>query len=120
MTETVEVIIVGGGSVGAALACALGAANVPVVLVEAKRPLERWPADSVDQRVFAITRASEKLFAALGVWDGMTMRGVSPFREMHVWDTTGQGAVHFDCAEIGEPVLGHIIEQRVIQAALWV
>ncbi len=119
MSESVEVIIVGGGSVGAALACALGTANVSVALVEANRPVEQWPADRIDQRVFAITRASEKLFTALGVWDGMVLRGVSPFREMHVWDAGGQGAVHFDCAEIGEPVLGHIIEHRVIQAALW-
>ena len=119
MTESVEVIIVGGGSVGAALACALGAANVSVALVETNRPVEQWSADSIDQRVFAITRASEKLFTALGVWDGMVLRGVSPYREMHVWDARGQGTVHFDCAEIGEPVLGYIIEQRVIQAALW-
>jgi len=117
--ENVEVIIVGGGSVGAALACALGSANVPVVLVENKRPAETWPEDTVDQRVFAITRASEKLFAALGVWDAMALRGISPFREMQVWDAGRQGVVHFDCAEIGEAVLGHIIEHRIIQAALW-
>jgi 2-octaprenylphenol hydroxylase len=37
---------------------------------------------------------------------------------MRVWDASGSGAIHFDCAELGEPMLGYIIEQRVIQAAL--
>ncbi len=40
-------------------------------------------------------------------------------REMRVWDASGQGAIHFDSAEIGEPCLGFIIENRVISAALF-
>jgi len=37
---------------------------------------------------------------------------------MHVWDATGRGVIHFDCADVAEPRLGHIIENRVIQSAL--
>jgi len=44
---------------------------------------------------------------------------VSAYREMHVWDAEGFGEIHFDSAEIGEPDLGHIVENRVIQKALW-
>jgi 2-octaprenylphenol hydroxylase len=68
--------------------------------------------------VSAISRASQRLFAAVGAWDGMTAWRVSPFRDMRVWDATGFGSIHFDSADIGEPLLGWIIENRVIQHAL--
>jgi 2-octaprenylphenol hydroxylase len=38
---------------------------------------------------------------------------------MHVWDAVGRGSIHFDSADLGEPDLGHIVENRVIQLALW-
>jgi 2-octaprenylphenol hydroxylase len=44
---------------------------------------------------------------------------VSPYREMHVWDARGTGSIHFDSADIGEPNLGHIVENRVTRLALW-
>jgi len=48
----------------------------------------------------------------------MVAMRVSAYREMHVWDEAGFGEIHFDSAEIGEPDLGHIVENRVIQKAL--
>ncbi|MGD8311385.1 MAG: UbiH/UbiF/VisC/COQ6 family ubiquinone biosynthesis hydroxylase, partial [Gammaproteobacteria bacterium] len=45
-------------------------------------------------------------------------REVSAFRNMEVWDAGGAGVVRFDCAELGEPCLGYIIEPEVILAAL--
>jgi 2-octaprenylphenol hydroxylase len=72
----------------------------------------------VDLRVSAITVASERVFDGVGAWPAMQALGVSPFRDMRVWDAAGAGAVHFDCADVGEPRLGHIVENRVIQRAL--
>ncbi|MFA7387691.1 MAG: UbiH/UbiF/VisC/COQ6 family ubiquinone biosynthesis hydroxylase [Thiohalobacteraceae bacterium] len=112
------VVIIGGGCVGGTLACALAQAGLQVAVVEAREPLQDWPADSVDLRVFAITRASERIFRSIGCWDAIEQGGLSPFRDMHVWDAGGTGEIHFDCAELGEPTLGYIIEQRVIQSAL--
>ncbi|MDH3526792.1 MAG: UbiH/UbiF/VisC/COQ6 family ubiquinone biosynthesis hydroxylase [Gammaproteobacteria bacterium] len=111
-----DVIIIGGGIVGATAACALGTAGLAVAVVEAREPV----ADTGvrDARVFAITRASERIFSALGVWDAISARDICAFREMRVWDAGGSGAIHFDCADIGEPFLGHIIEPRFIQTAL--
>lgn len=113
-----DIVIVGAGMVGAALACALGGARLRVALIEAQPFQHDWPADSFDQRVSAITRASQNIFQALGVWPAMCKARVSPYRDMHVWDATGDGVIHFDSADIGEPLLGHIIENRVIQSAL--
>jgi 2-octaprenylphenol hydroxylase len=113
-----DVVIIGAGIVGATAACALGEADVRVALVEA-RPFASDADDGVrDARVFAITRASQRIFEALGVWNGIIARDVHPFREMEVWDAGGTGVIHFDCADIGEPCLGHIIEPRSIHAAL--
>ncbi len=113
-----DITIIGGGCVGGTLACALAQAGLKVAVVEAREPQRVWPAGSVDVRVFAITRASERIFRSIGCWDAIERGGVSPFRDMRVWDASGSGAIHFDCAELGEPTLGYIIEQRVIQAAL--
>jgi 2-octaprenylphenol hydroxylase len=113
-----DLIIAGGGMVGSALACALGQSDLKIALLEGL-PLERIrPGDDLDARVSAISRASQRIFAAVGAWDGMTAWRVSPFREMRVWDASGFGQIHFDSATIGEPLLGWIIENRVIQHAL--
>jgi len=114
-----EVVIVGGGMVGSVLACALGDLGFRIAVVEAREPLATWPADTVDARTSALTRASENILRNLGVWDRMVAMRVSAYREMHVWDAEGFGEIHFDSAEIGEPDLGHIVENRVIQKALW-
>lgn len=113
-----DVIIAGGGMVGAALACALGDSSLQIALVEGV-PLERVrPSAEMDVRVSAISRASQRLFAAVSAWDAMVAWRVSPFREMRVWDAAGSGQIHFDSATLGEPLLGWIIENRVIQTAL--
>ena len=113
-----DTIIIGGGIVGATAACALGEAGVCVALIEARKPLAPGQ-QQPDPRVFAITRASERIFRSLGVWDTMHRQGAFAFSDMEVWDAGGEGVTHFDCAELGEPYLGHIIEPRFIQAALW-
>ncbi len=113
-----DLIIAGGGMVGAALAGALGEADLRIALLEGA-PLDRIrPAAEPDIRVSAINRASQRIFAAIGAWDGMTAWRVSPFRDMRVWDAAGFGQIHFDSADIGEPLLGWIIENRIVQYAL--
>lgn len=118
MSRHYDIVIVGAGMVGAALACMLGGSRFRVAVIEAHKPRRRWPRDSVDLRVSAISAASQHIFMALDAWESMVALGVSPYHEMHVWDATGNGVIHFDCAAIGEPRLGHIIENRVIQRAL--
>ncbi len=119
MTNTdTDVIIAGGGMVGAALACALAEQSFRITLLERREPEESWPADSYDIRVSAISRASQNIFTHLQAWQGMVQRRVTPYEQMLVWESAG-AEVHFHAADIGEANLGHIIENRVIQAALW-
>jgi len=113
-----DIIIAGGGMVGAALACALGEQNFSVAVIERQPPAEDWPADSHDIRVSAISRASQNIFTNLGAWREMLELGVTPYEQMVVWESGG-AEIRFHAADIGEPDLGHIIENRVIQLALW-
>ncbi len=113
-----DITIIGGGMVGASLACALADSTLSIAVIEGHEPLADWPADSSDIRVSAITRASENLFRRLGTWQAMEVMRVQPYEAMDVWDATGSGHIRFDAAGLGEPNLGHIIENRVVTLAL--
>jgi 2-octaprenylphenol hydroxylase len=120
LTElSADIAVVGGGMVGAALACGLAQQGFDVALLELREPVEDWPQDSYDLRVSAITRASQHIFEHLHAWQGMQDRRATPYQKMQVWDATGSGQIQFDAADIAEPELGHIIENRIIQRSLW-
>ena len=118
-TKHYDIIIVGGGMVGSALASALGQSILKIALIEGREPVQQWPDDSYDLRVSAISRASQRFFESLNVWDAMRKMRTTAYTGMHVWDAGGNGSIHFDSAEIGEANLGHIIENRVINKALF-
>ena len=113
---TYDVVVAGGGLVGTALALALGRAGIRVAIVERSVAPVAAPGPDFGLRVSALTVASERILRALGAWPVLPAARIGPMREMHVWERTG--AVHFDSAEIGEAVLGHIIENAVVQWAL--
>ncbi|RKR07347.1 2-octaprenyl-3-methyl-6-methoxy-1,4-benzoquinol hydroxylase [Kushneria sinocarnis] len=113
-----DVVVVGGGLVGASQALCLAEAGMTVALVEAGRLGGDWQEDRVDPRVSAITPASQALFASLGVWSAMVERRVSPYQYMTVWEAEGTGRISFAADALGMPALGHIVENGVILAAL--
>lgn len=113
-----DVIIAGGGMVGSTLACLLGNAGMQVAVLEAYQPTAFFPSDPYDLRVSAISRASQRALAEAGAWDGVVARRTAAYEAMQVWDATGDGEIRFDAADLGEPDLGHIVENRVIQLAL--
>ncbi|MGM0540884.1 MAG: UbiH/UbiF/VisC/COQ6 family ubiquinone biosynthesis hydroxylase [Pseudomonadota bacterium] len=115
-----DIVIVGGGMVGATVALGLGQQGMSVLLLEKQAIDTEWQADSAYQvRVSALTRASEKILRNLGAWPGIESRRYHPFTAMHVWDEITPGEVHFSAEEMGEPNLGYTVENDVIQAALW-
>ncbi|MGH8510891.1 MAG: FAD-dependent monooxygenase, partial [Gammaproteobacteria bacterium] len=114
-----EVAVIGGGVAGGTLTAVLGAAGVRVALVESSEtPSLVTDDDNNDARVLALTRASEQVLRAVGAWQHVIAEPPGVFREMQVWDAGGEGRIHFDSAEVGEPLLGHIVRSQVIEAAL--
>ena len=114
-----DAIVVGGGAIGAALALGLARDGFDVALVEA-RAAKPWRAgDDVDLRVVALAADARALFEDLGVWSGIAGARIGPYRRMRVWDALAAGELAFDAAENGEAALGWIIENALIQHALW-
>ena len=121
-----DVTIVGGGLVGATLACVLSETirnhQLKIAIVDPQDHSNMEPTqtdDIFDVRVSAITRASQHIFEAIGVWPAMVAQRVSPFRRMHVWEQAGISEIHFDSAELSEAQLGYIIENRVMLSSLY-
>ncbi|KTS77479.1 2-octaprenyl-3-methyl-6-methoxy-1,4-benzoquinol hydroxylase [Pseudomonas oryzihabitans] len=120
MLTHADLVIVGAGMVGSALALALADSGLSVVLLD-RGPLKPGAVESdlpFEPRVSALSLASQRILQRLGAWDGILARRVSPYQAMHVWDGSGTGAVHFDAASVHAEVLGHIVENRVVQDAL--
>lgn len=117
--KTYQVVIIGGGMVGATVACLLAEKGMSVALVDAGNPSEAWPADSYDLRVSALTVASINLFKSLGVWDEVVRLGEQAVEKMFVWDHFGSGELDIDSAEAGEMQMGSVVENRITVLALW-
>lgn len=126
MKHDFDIAIAGGGMVGAALAALLASrpdtSRLSIALLEPKPAAPPAAGDPLDLRVSALSRASQRLLERTGAWPAVAARGASPYRRMVVWDAAdrpdGTGAVRFDAAELAEPDLGHIVENRSVQAAL--
>ncbi len=118
-TQQTDVLIIGGGMVGMALACVLAKQGFEVAVLEEQAPQSFHAEQPLDLRVSALSLASETLLQAAGAWENVLAMRAVPFRRMRVWDRDGRGDTRFDSREIGEPFLGHIVENRIIQLALW-
>ncbi len=126
MTPEYDLVVVGGGAVGATFAAlAVRQAGLPaarVAVIERDRPPPWTITDAYDLRVFALSRASSRILAAAGAWDAIAAARVSPYERMRVWHESmspfGNDVLMFDAAELGEPNLGYIVEGRLIQTAL--
>lgn len=115
-----DLIIVGAGMVGSTLALALQDLGLEILVVDGG-PLQVAPfaADAAfEPRVSALSGASQRILHRLGVWSAVEARRVSPYGEMRVWDGSGTGQIHFSAASVHAEVLGHIVENRVVQDAL--
>jgi len=120
METRADLLIVGAGMVGSALALALQDSGLEILVLDGG-PLSVKPFDpqsAFEPRVSALSAASQRILDRLSAWDGIAARRASPYREMQVWDGSGTGQVHFSAASVHADVLGHIVENRVVQDAL--
>src|SRR3990167_8076528 len=114
-----DVMIVGGGMVGLALACALSTrTRLSVVVLEARAPSLPWSDAGTYPRVSALSLASQRIFQSLGVWEALQAKRVSPFSQMEVWETPGMNAIQFSANQMAETALGFIVENQAMQSAL--
>jgi 3-demethoxyubiquinol 3-hydroxylase len=129
MTQAFDIVIVGAGMVGAALATGLGRSGFRVALVDRGSAPEFDPSLPPDIRVSALSAGSERYLNDLDVWPSMLAMRATPYARLAVWDETRHplsnllprkvADVVFDASNLSARHLGHIVENRITQQALW-
>lgn len=114
-----DIVIVGAGIAGALLANLLAKqTELNIALIDMKAPDPNWQPDSDASRVSAINATVVKVLQYLNCWQAIAEKRVSPYQKMKVWDDASIGEIVFDCAELQLPLLGHIVENNLIQQTL--
>lgn len=132
--QVFDIIVVGGGLVGACFAALLAQGHkhtkiqspLRIALIDAgKEPTlpvlnqKSGPTKvQFDPRVVALTHASQAVFSALGLWEGIQSQRACAYTHMHVWDHDGTAAIEFSAEDIQQEQLGHIVENSILQSAL--
>jgi 2-polyprenylphenol 6-hydroxylase len=126
-----DVVIVGGGPVGACLGALLahdagggggGGGALEVALIEPHGSVPPAADAPLEPRVVALSRASERVLSRAGAWDRINGSRIQPYERMRIWHESvaprSDDVLVFDAADAGEPNLGYIAENRLVQSAL--
>lgn len=117
-----DVLIIGGGLVGASLAAALKTGGLSVALVENRAMTPDNKAPSVDGnwdgRIYAISPGSRSFLERCGVWSLLDPGRIAPVEAMRVFGDTG-AELEFSAYQMGVAELACILENRALQQALW-
>jgi 2-octaprenyl-6-methoxyphenol hydroxylase len=111
-----DVIVVGGGLVGASLACALGPLGLRVALLEAVA-FRAASQPSYDDRTLALSASSCRILEGIGVWPAVQANATA-IRAIHVRELDRPGHVVMDPADLGLDRFGHVVEARAFGAAM--
>jgi 2-octaprenyl-6-methoxyphenol hydroxylase len=114
--DSFDLVIIGGGMTGLALACAAAGAALRVLLIE-RQPLAATVAAPFDGRVTAVAQASRRLLEAIEVWPELA-GDAQAICDIRVGERHSPLTVHYDHREVGDQPLGHIVENRLLRGAL--
>ena len=121
-----DIVIVGGGAVGSAVASLLGqitktvkgtSQQLKIALIESHMS-SQFDASQVDPRVAALTEKTRLLFEQIGIWHRVVDKRACAYRAMNVWDAEGTGRIAFDCQQVQQQNLGHIVENSALVSTL--
>ncbi|MCK9788385.1 3-demethoxyubiquinol 3-hydroxylase [Providencia rettgeri] len=118
LIESYDVVVVGAGMTGAAAALGFAQEGMRVALLEKAQPAAFAPQSAPDVRISAISRASVELLEQLGAWQHVKAMRSAPYRQLETWEEPESNVV-FDAQSLGLPELGFMVENRVLQLALW-
>ncbi|EPG7575730.1 3-demethoxyubiquinol 3-hydroxylase [Providencia rettgeri] len=118
LIESYDVVVVGAGMTGAAAALGFAQEGMRVALLEKAQPVAFDSQSAPDVRISAISRASVELLEQLGAWQHVKAMRSAPYRQLETWEEPDSNVV-FDAQSLGLPELGFMVENRVLQLALW-
>ncbi|WP_340615518.1 3-demethoxyubiquinol 3-hydroxylase [Xenorhabdus entomophaga] len=113
-----DILVVGAGMIGAATALGLAQEGWRVALLEHQSPAPYDAGSEPDIRVSAISCASVDLLKQLGAWKNVLRMRSAPYRKLETWEQNDSN-VTFDANSLGLPELGYMVENRILQLALW-
>ena len=120
--QSFDIVIVGGGMVGATMACLLRDLDLKIALVDRAKfdvlNLE-VTGGKFDPRVSAITTATKKIFLDLKVWPDIEAARCCNYLGMQVWDADGTGCINFSAIDLNQSELGTIVENSILSSALY-
>ncbi len=111
-----DILIIGGGLVGASLACALRDSGLHLGVIEAV-PLVASSQPGYDDRTLALAYGSKRIFETMHVWEGIAPEATS-IERIHISDRGHFGAARLTAVEAGLPALGYVVPSRALGAAL--
>jgi len=115
-----DIVVAGAGMVGLIFASLLATrqysdcVNLKIAILEAKPFKDTDIKAKFDPRVVALTESSRHLLEDIGVWSNIASQRVCPYQRMEIWESDGTGNIEFDCKDIRQSSLGHIVENRLI------
>ena len=121
-----DIVVVGGGAVGSVVASLLGQITktvqgvkqqLKIALIETSEPPQFNPSQ-VDPRVAALTEKTRLIFEQIGIWNQVVAKRACAYKAMNVWDAEGTGRITFDCQQVQQPNLGHIVENSALVSTL--
>jgi 2-polyprenylphenol 6-hydroxylase len=116
LAEHYDVIVTGGGLVGATAALALARQGRSVALVDRQQPVIRAGTLGFDLRTVALNEASEHLLTELGVWHRLEP---CRYRRVVVWEENGTAMLTFRAEDAGADSLGALVETGPATAKVW-
>lgn len=113
-----DVVVVGGGMVGAAAALGFAKQGRRVALVEGYAPQPFSPEQPMDVRISAISQTSVDLLQSLGAWSAIAEMRLCPYRRLETWEHP-ECRTRFSSDSLGLAQLGFMVENRILQLGLW-
>ena len=117
LSQQHDVVIVGGGLVGASLAVALEPLGLSVALLEAF-PLTAAAQPSYDDRATALSNGSRRILQSIGLWSGLENHAC-PIKTIHVSDQGRFGMTRIRHDQEGVDSLGYVVENRIMGRVLY-
>ncbi|MFP3014376.1 MAG: FAD-dependent monooxygenase [Arsenophonus sp.] len=116
--KTYDIAVVGAGMIGAAMAIGLAKEGWRILLIEHTKPAHFDPMEKPDLRVSMISCTSVELLKQLGAWNSVLNMRYAPYRRIEVWEIESSSLM-FEANSLDLPELGYMVENRILQLALW-